>query len=151
MINIFLHKQVKRLYQPKRKNCLFWIQKSLIKEYNLVSIDILIVSKEQSLQLNSKYRNRNSPTNVISLEYNESRDKYNMLCGELILCDGIIVDEAIDQNKDIMLHYAHMIIHGVLHLQGLDHQNDEDANYMEQLEIDIMQQCGFVNPYINYA
>lgn len=148
MINFSLYKEVKRLYQPKRKNCLNWVSHSLVKEYQLISIDLIIVSKKRSLELNKKYRQKDNPTNVISLEYHQTRESFNLLCGEIILCDEIIVEEAISQQKDIMAHYAHMIVHGTLHLQGFDHQNDDEANQMEAFEVKIMKQFGYPNPYL---
>lgn len=105
------------------------------------------MTEEESAQLNYNYRNKNYPTNVISLEYSESRDEYAHLYGELILCDSIIVKEAVEQNKSVAAHYAHMIIHGILHLQGLEHDTDEKAEYMENLETQIMQKLGLTNPY----
>ncbi len=71
-----------------------------------------------------------------------------MLTGELILCDEIILHEAREQKKSILDHYAHMLVHGMLHLQGLDHIVEADALYMEQLEIDILSQFAIKNPYV---
>ena len=74
-----------------------------------------------------------------------------LLQGELILCDDIVAAEAIAQNKDILSHYAHLILHGMLHLQGMDHINDADAVVMESLEIELMSKLGFANPYFVYT
>lgn len=148
MLNFSLYKQVRRCYQPKRVDFLRWLKKSVLQEYKQINIDVSIVSKELSRKLNFEYRGKDMPTNVISLEYTESRELYNILCGELILCDAIINEESVIQNKQILSHYAHMFIHGILHLQGLDHQQDVEANYMEGVEINILEQFGFANPYL---
>ena len=144
-----LTKNVKRSHQPKRKQIEAWLKASLIKNYNNISINIVIVSTQRSQELNLCYRNIDKPTNVISLEYPTSSpsESYHILMGDLILCDDIIVKEAQSQHKSIIEHYAHMIIHGMLHLQGLDHENTIDAEHMEALEVSIMAQFGFANPY----
>lgn len=148
MLNFSLNKEVRRLHQPKKLDIKRWLQKSLVKTYQNVHLDICIVSSDTSKQLNYQYRSKDYPTNVISLEYQDSRDNFNLLYGELFLCDDVIIKEAQEQHKSITEHYAHMVIHGVLHLQGFDHQNNTDANIMEELEIRIMHELGFKNPYI---
>lgn len=140
MINITLHKEVKRLYQPKLKDFTNWITASLQSSFLQVNIDILIVNSDRSLYFNDKYRNKPYPTNVISLEYKESRTKFNILSGELILCDEVITNEAVAAQKTIFAHYAHMVIHGVLHMQGFDHQADSEAQIMESCEEKILRQ-----------
>ena len=73
------------------------------------------------------------------MEYADSREQFNLLSGEIILCDEVIVAEATNQAQSVLKHYAHMLIHGVLHLQGYDHQNNADAEQMETLEAQILQ------------
>ena len=147
MIKFSLTKQVRKLYQPKRADFKKWLTLSLIKHYKIVYIDVIIVSNKISQELNSKYHNKNYPTNVISLEYEQTRKGFDILNGELILCDDIIVEEATQQNISILEHYAHMVVHGVLHLQGLNHIDEHDAEKMEDLETIIMQKLGFSDPY----
>ena len=147
LFRLSLTKQVRRGYQPKRDEVANYIKKSLQKKFSIVNIDIIIVSDATSQALNLKYRGINKSTNVISLEYPDSRDDFNLLTGELILCDEVIVNEAKSQNKTIAAHYAHMIIHGVLHAQGLDHEGGDEARHMEQLEVKILREMGFKNPY----
>lgn len=148
MVNISLSRYLKVAHQPTRAQILKYIRRSLVQRYQNVMINVAIVDANQSQELNLAYRNIDKPTNVISLEYASSRDNFNFLSGELILCDEVIVSEANQQGKSIAAHYAHMIIHGVLHLQGYDHQNDHDAEEMEQLEIEILQTLNFNNPYL---
>ncbi len=136
-------------HQPKRDMFAKWIRASIQKKFNTVILSVSIVDKKTSQLLNKEYRAKDSPTNVISLEYSENREVFNMLNGELILCDEIIVAEAKDQNKPVLAHYAHMIVHGMLHLQGYDHIDDMEAEEMEQLEADILARFGFANPYID--
>lgn len=143
LFNVSLTKMVRRPYQPHLHLLKSYIKKSLIKNYNSVSIQVVIVSSKLSHELNLRYRDSNRPTNVISLEDQTTREQFGILQGEIILCDEIIVSEA----KDIKAHYAHMIIHGMLHLQGFDHIEDEDALAMEDLEVRILKRFGFNNPY----
>jgi probable rRNA maturation factor len=148
MIHFSLTKRIRRDYQPNKTLVNRWLRKSLINSYKNVYIDISIVNSETSKTLNYQYRHKNYPTNIISLEYVNSRDSFAMLTGELILCDEIILHEAREQKKSILDHYAHMLVHGMLHLQGLDHIVEADALYMEQLEIDILSQFAIKNPYV---
>lgn len=148
MLKLSFYKQVKKNYQPKKNDIEYWLKQSLTKPFKNIFLNISIVSKKTSQELNLQFRQKNFPTNVISLEYSDTRQKYNILMGELILCDDIIVEEAKANYKPIIEHYAHMVVHGLLHLQGFDHINDIDANSMEKLEIEILDKFGIKNPYI---
>lgn len=150
MINFSLSRFKNFPHQPKYAEINKIIRRSLVDKYNSVMISIAIVNNEDSRQANLEFRNKDKPTNVISLEYADSRDTFNMLTGELILADEIIVQEANEQGKNIAAHYAHMLVHGMLHLQGYDHLNDADAEEMEALEIEILLSLGVANPYIGY-
>ncbi|MEN9391420.1 MAG: rRNA maturation RNase YbeY [Pseudomonadota bacterium] len=147
MINLSLHKHYRRKHQPKRPNFINWLKYSLLFEYKQVYINFFIVDAIMSQQLNLEYRQKNYPTNVITLEYNNTRDEFSILNGEVILCDEIIVIEAQQQKKSIYNHYAHLVVHSMLHLQGMDHINNKQAQQMEGLEIKILQQLGIANPY----
>ncbi|MDD3266163.1 MAG: rRNA maturation RNase YbeY [Burkholderiales bacterium] len=125
------------------------VRRSLCNKYQNVILNIEIVDIETSQALNLEYRGKDYPTNVISLEYPEMRDKFNMLSGDLILSHDVILKEALEQNKSIEHHYLHMLVHGLLHLQGYDHIDDKEANEMEQIEIDILKTFQINNPYTN--
>ena len=141
-----LTKEVRRTYQPKRKQIKDWLVSSLIQNYQNISLNISIVSIQKSQQFNLAYRNKDKPTNVISLEYpNLKTINASVLIGDIILCDEVILEEANTQNKSIIEHYAHMVVHAMLHLQGMDHENDGDAEKMESLEVSILTKLGFIN------
>jgi len=146
IFQVSLTKYVRKPYQPKLNQVKSYIRQSLVKKFNVLNIDVVIVSAEVSRELNLKYRGRDYPTNVISLEDRSTREEFNMLQGELILCDEIIVNES-KIVTNIEAHYAHMIVHGILHLQGFDHIQDDDALQMEDLEVQILKNLGFNNPY----
>ena len=135
-------------HQPTRAQLDKWLRASLQRRYTNSILSISIVNIADSQTLNNEYRGINKSTNVISLEYPDAREAFNLLSGELILCDDVIVSEANDQQKSILAHYAHMLIHGTLHLQGYDHQNEQDAEAMETIEVEIMAKLGFRNPYL---
>ena len=134
-------------HQPSRVQIAKWLRASLREKYATVILSISIVDSGTSQTLNQQYRGRDQPTNVISLEYASSRTEFNLLSGELILCDEVIVAEAQAQSKTTLAHYAHMLVHGMLHLQGYDHQEAAGAEAMELLESNILATLGFANPY----
>ncbi len=110
-------------------------------------VTVRIVGREESAELNSQYRHKSGPTNVLSFPFEAPAGITVPLAGDLIVCAPVVADEARDQNKTLMAHWAHMIIHGMLHLQGYDHLNDPDAEIMESLEIRLLDRLGFGNPY----
>ncbi len=148
ILNIGVIKQVRKSHQPKKNLIVKVIKKCLVKRYNFVNIEIVFVSLAKSQQLNFEFRQKNNPTNIISMEYQEQRDEFNILNGELYLCDDIIMQESLQQDKTILAHYIHLLIHGILHIQGFDHIKNDDAEIMERQEIMIMHQLGYANPYL---
>jgi probable rRNA maturation factor len=121
------------------KDCRLWLN-SVIKKDS--SITIRIVDENESKSLNYNYRNQNKPTNVLSFILSE-----NPLIGDIVLCHPVIKKEAGSQNKKILSHYAHLLIHGYLHLIGYSHDKNQDAEEMEKKEIQILKKNGFQNPY----
>ncbi|WP_199609344.1 rRNA maturation RNase YbeY [Flocculibacter collagenilyticus] len=110
-------------------------------------VTVRIATPEESQQLNSEYRGKDKPTNVLSFPFQAPPGIQINLLGDLIVCADVVEHEAKQQNKPLNAHWAHMIIHGCLHLQGYDHINDEDAEEMEALEVKILADLGIDNPY----
>ncbi|MGH1485197.1 MAG: rRNA maturation RNase YbeY [Cellvibrionaceae bacterium] len=112
-------------------------------------VSIRIVEAEESQQLNHQYRNKNKPTNVLSFpaEFPEGVDI--PFLGDLVICADIVEQEAKDQHKEPLAHWAHMVIHGTLHLLGYDHINDKEAEVMEDLETQLLKMLGYPCPYTN--
>ena len=135
------------VHQPTRAQISKWLRASIVDRYANTILTISLVDAPSSQSLNKHYRGIDKATNVISLEYAASRTEFNLLSGELILCDSVIVTEAEAQGKEVLDHYVHMLVHGMLHLQGYDHQDDAETELMEQLEIKILARLGFANPY----
>ncbi|MDA9210809.1 rRNA maturation RNase YbeY [Methylophilaceae bacterium] len=138
-ISIFIQDTLHKNKILKLKDCKLWLS-SLFKENS--SITIRIVSEKESETLNYNYRNQKKPTNILSFVLSE-----DPLIGDIILCHPVIKNEAKNQNKKIHSHYAHLLIHGYLHLLGYSHDNKSDANRMERKEIHILKKYGFSNPY----
>lgn len=106
-------------------------------------ITIRIVEEREGQELNKKFRGKNAATNVLTFFY----DDILLLTGDIVLCAAVIEKEAQQQDKTLMAHYAHLTVHGVLHLQGYDHENDQDAAIMEQIETNIVTGLGYDDPY----
>ncbi|HHJ35825.1 MAG TPA: rRNA maturation RNase YbeY [Gammaproteobacteria bacterium] len=108
---------------------------------------MLITTMEEMQQLNKQYREKDRPTNVLSFPMRSPEVIDMQLLGDIALCASIINQEAIQQSMKKDAHWAHMVVHGMLHLQGFDHIENSDAEEMEQLEIKILGQLGIANPY----
>lgn len=108
---------------------------------------MMITTADEIHQLNNQYRQKDSPTNVLSfpMELPEEVDMHFL--GDIVLCASVIKREAREQSKAELLHWAHMVVHGMLHLQNYDHVDDGEAEEMEQLEINILKTLGFDDPY----
>ncbi|MEE9326432.1 MAG: rRNA maturation RNase YbeY [Cocleimonas sp.] len=139
---------------PAKDSIQTWCHAALQDDKQDYSLVIRFVGTEESAHLNSTYRQKKSATNVLSFSYDapgfvvEEQGEPKHL-GDLVLCEPLVKKEAVAQNKDLIQHWAHLIIHGVLHLQGYDHVDDKSALIMESLEVKILQQQGFANPYVD--
>lgn len=107
------------------------------------TLTIRFVDSEEGAALNDQFRQKNSPTNVLTFPY-AYEPCYE---ADLVLCPEVVRREAVEQRKSLNAHYAHLLIHGTLHAMGYDHQTEEEASAMEALEIDIMASFGFDDPY----
>lgn len=110
-------------------------------------LTIRLVNADESQLLNKQYRKKDKPTNVLSFPFEVPAGIELNLLGDLIICASVVEQEAKEQNKALFDHWAHMIIHGCLHLLGYDHINDTDADEMESLEIIILAKLSISNPY----
>ncbi len=110
-------------------------------------LSVRIVGLEESAELNETYRQKKGPTNVLSFPCEVPEGVPCDLLGDLVICAPVVEREAHEQGKVAEAHWAHMVVHGVLHLQGYDHLETQDAERMEALEVEIMARLGFANPY----
>jgi len=109
---------------------------------------IVLVDEQYSNQLNYQFRGKNYPTNVLSFVSDDYADMLEIAqLGDLIICVPIVHKEASAQQKDVFAHFAHLVIHGCLHLLGFDHENENDAQIMESRECELMRKLNLPNPY----
>lgn len=126
-----------------------WARAALQPGVKTAEVSILIVDADEGRSLNRDYRGKDYATNVLSFALNEGETVAGMpLFGDLVLCAPVVAQEATDQGKDLLAHYAHLTVHGMLHLQGLDHEDEAEADAMEALETLILAKLGYPDPYL---
>lgn len=123
-----------------------WASAAYLKT-TVADVSLLVTTAVEIQQLNNQYRDIDRPTNVLSFPMSSPDEVDISLLGDIILCASVINEEARQQSKTAESHWAHMVIHGMLHLQGYDHVSDEEAEVMEKKEIHILEQLGFTDPY----
>ena len=124
-----------------------WVHMTLKGKYKQAQLTVRIVGYEESQHLNQTYRHRPGPTNVLSFPFERPDMVQPPLLGDIVICGPLVVKEAADQNKEVKAHWAHIVIHGVLHLLGYDHEDADEANIMESLEKKIMTELNYPDPY----
>jgi probable rRNA maturation factor len=120
-----------------------WVQAALLAPAELT---IRLVDAEEGRTLNRDYRGKDYATNVLTFAYTEDEEA-EVTQADIILCTDVLQREAAEQDKTVETHAAHLVVHGVLHAQGYDHESDEEAEEMEQLEAEILARLGIENPY----
>jgi probable rRNA maturation factor len=136
-------------HAPSKKRLREWVWAALGVGQS-ASITVRIVDEEEGRALNRDYRGKDYATNVLSFVLNEGEAMPGMdgvLMGDIVLCAPVVAREAAEQGKDVQAHWAHLVVHGVLHLQGYDHQDDSEAEAMETLETAILAGLGLPDPY----
>lgn len=127
-----------------------WALAVLQQQSSFLEVTIRIVGIEEMTTLNTTYRRKQGPTNVLSFPYDAPVDMSvpTGVLGDIVVCASVVKQEAEQQGKALSAHWAHMIVHGMYHLLGYDHETDKDAEKMEALEIKTLSQLGFDNPYL---
>ena len=126
-----------------------WATAAVQPQSDEVEMTVRIVDEAESHELNLNYRGKDRPTNVLSFPF-ECPDEVELpLLGDLVICRQVVEREAQEQEKPLMAHWAHMVVHGSLHLLGYDHIEDDEAEEMESLEAQIMTELGFADPYLS--
>lgn len=130
---------------PSRPQVRRWVNRAL-KATGPESAEVTVrfVEAEEGQTLNRDFRGKDYATNVLSFPYEAGPE----LAGDLVLCLPVVLKEAAEQGKTMEAHFAHLLVHGMLHLQGYDHDNDEDAEIMEAEEREILAKMGYGDPYI---
>ena len=126
-----------------------WATAAVQPQSDEVEMTVRIVDEAESHELNLNYRGKDRPTNVLSFPF-ECPDEVELpLLGDLVICRQVVEREAQEQDKPVIAHWAHMVVHGSLHLLGYDHIEDDEAEEMESLETQIMTGLGFADPYLS--
>ena len=126
-----------------------WATAAVQPQSDEVEMTVRIVDEAESHALNLNYRGKDRPTNVLSFPF-ECPDEVELpLLGDLVICRQVVEREAQEQEKPLMAHWAHMVVHGSLHLLGYDHIEDDEAEEMESLETQIMTGLDFADPYLS--
>ncbi len=132
---------------PDEKSIIKWTKLALGKKHKNAEICLRIIDIDEGQYLNKEWRNKDTATNVLSFPVGETIEHAPNLLGDIVICAPIVEQEAEQQQKNSGAHWAHLIIHGILHLQGYDHMNPEEATVMEEKEIQILKEIGYANPY----
>ena len=132
---------------PAEADMIRWAAAAVADRRDQAEISVLIVDTEEGAELNQQWRGKEGPTNILSFPSDLPEELRLPLLGDLIICAPVVEREAVEQEKTLESHWAHMIIHGTLHLLGFDHIEDDEAGEMESLETDIMQTLGYPDPY----
>ncbi|RQW26471.1 rRNA maturation RNase YbeY [Rhodobacteraceae bacterium CH30] len=134
---------------PSAKALGRWARAALQSGVKAAEVSVLIVDADEGRALNHDYRGKDYATNVLSFALNEGEAVAGMpLFGDLVLCAPVVEKEAAEQGIDLLAHYAHLTVHGLLHLQGFDHEDDAEADAMETLETLILAKLGYPDPYL---
>jgi probable rRNA maturation factor len=139
-----------RAWSPKRAELTRWARAALGRRAAGAELGVRLVGAAESRRLNARYRGRDKPTNVLSFPPAPlpaaARAAARPL-GDLVICPRVLHGEAREQAKTLRAHWAHLVVHGTLHLIGYDHQRQTDARRMERREIAVLRRLGFANPY----
>ena len=118
-----------------------------ILERSPLALTVRVIGEEEMAKLNRRYRGRNQSTNVLSFPIEPLPGMRTDLLGDIIVCGPVVDREAAIQHKSPMGHWAHMVVHGLLHLFGYNHESDQDAMVMEALEKSVLEELGYSDPY----
>ena len=132
---------------PSEADFRTWAEVVLNGRREQVELVVRVVDAAEMARLNRGYRNKSGATNVLSFPFRAPEPVSSDLLGDLVICAPVVRQESLAQGKSERSHWAHMTVHGILHLLGYDHESAEDAEAMETLETDILARLGFPAPY----
>jgi probable rRNA maturation factor len=137
----------RRPWVPTAESLRTWALAALAPAAKSWVLSVRIVGERASRSLNARYRRKNKPTNVLSFAGSGTAPDGRNFLGELVICAAVVASEAAAQGKTLRAHWAHMTVHGILHLRGFDHQRVAEAAKMESAEVQILDRLGFSDPY----
>jgi len=138
---------------PEQAQFEAWVSATIIAASEQIrdeaELTIRIVDSEESQELNHQYRGKDKSTNVLSFPFQNPPGITLPLLGDLVVCKAVVEKEATEQQKPLISHWAHMTIHGTLHLLGFDHIEEDEAEAMESIETKLMIELGYSDPYLS--
>jgi probable rRNA maturation factor len=146
--SVSLSRQVRRGWTPAAREFRLWADTVLGHGAAGHEISVLLVGERRSRRLNARYRGRDKSTNVLSFPAPALASQSCGMLGDLVICPAVLRAEAREQHKDVRAHWAHMVVHGMLHLLGYDHEREPDAQRMERREVRVLRRLGIANPYV---
>ena len=147
-INLDVQREVKAL--PKDEELLTWLKETLsFEQHGDTELTIRFVNEKESAELNEQYRHKKGSTNILSFPFEKPDEIELALLGDLVICSDVVKQQAKEQGKKELAHWAHMVVHGTLHLLGYDHLTYAEAEEMENKEIKILSQLGYTDPYLD--
>ncbi len=132
---------------PRDAELRSWARAALADLGGTHELTLRLVDEAESAALNTQYRHKSGATNVLSFPFEAPPGLASRLLGDLVICAPVVAREAEEQGKTAAAHWAHMVVHGVLHLRGYDHMSDSEAAEMETLETEILARLGYADPY----
>ncbi|MFQ5545901.1 MAG: rRNA maturation RNase YbeY [Acidiferrobacterales bacterium] len=117
-------------------------------EQDTAELGVRIVDEAEITELNSRYRQKREPTNVLSFPFEDPPGVHTDLLGDVVICAPVVNRQAQTQGKQTAAHWAHMVVHGIMHLRGYDHQTPGQAHVMESMEAGVLKRLGFPDPYV---
>jgi probable rRNA maturation factor len=158
-LSVDVQRRVKT-WAPPRADIAAWASIALGRKAVGRELSVRVVGPTESRRLNARYRGRDKPTNVLSfpaaelpagpskaLAHDGPAYRTAWPLGDLVICPSVLRAEAREQHKSLRAHWAHLVVHGALHLAGYDHEDPADANRMERREVSVLRRLGFPNPY----
>jgi probable rRNA maturation factor len=124
-----------------------WVLQALPEQKKTSELTIRVVDEAEITALNRQYRGKEGATNVLSFPYEAIPGVASGLLGDIVICAPVVASESVAQGKPLDAHWAHIVIHGVLHLLGYDHHQDDAAHKMEARETELLDSLGYANPY----
>ncbi len=147
MIDLDLQVAVEAPDLPAEADIHRWVEAAVGDAMGEAQLTVRVVDEDEIRELNATYRGKDYATNVLSFPFEAPPGVELPLLGDIIVCAAVVAREAAEQDKPLEAHWAHMVIHGTLHLLGYDHIKEAEAEEMEGLEIRLLADLGYANPY----
>jgi probable rRNA maturation factor len=147
---VHFENQVGRAGVPTRRSFSVWVEAALaVKKSRRDEVSIVLVDRRRARAINAEFRGKDYATNVLSFPFEPMPGRPSRTLGDVIICPAVVTQEAREQNKPVRVHFAHLAVHGVLHLLGFDHADNASAARMEAIERRVLADFGIADPYVD--